>query len=109
MFTTLSQPKPKKNYYRENEEYRQKVLERSKEEYKRHRRPTFKLTEEEKQLLKELNCYPNLMPGWRGGLGTSQSATSLAVVEVDGKRRVKGAIWLSEQIEKIKEKHKKGS
>ncbi len=99
---------PRKNYYRDDPVYHDKVLERSKKEYKKHRQRMHKLTDEERQVLRELNSYSNLMPGWSGGMGTSGVSTNLSIVEVDGQKRVKGMVWLEEEILKIKERNKKG-
>jgi len=57
------------------------------------------LTEEEKALLASLNSYP-VIANWSGNLGTSGPTTSYKIIEVNGKERIKGAVWLENWLKR---------
>lgn len=76
-------------------------IERSKKRYRQKRKAMFKLTEEEKTILRQLNSYP-VISGWYGTIGTSGPTTSYKIIEVNGKKRVKGAVWLEKWIKRQK-------
>ena len=79
--------------YKDDMEYRDKVLNRSKERYWKRRTPTSTLSNEDKNLLKQLNSYPVLGPGC---LGTSEPTVNVKTIVVDGHERIKGAVYLEE-------------
>ncbi len=95
-----------KNRYRHDRKFRNKIIERSKKRYRQKTFPIFKLTRHEKALLKELSVYPVISPKF-GTIGTSGPTANTKIIEVDGKQRVKGAVWLENWIEKRKRKKKK--
>ena len=77
--------------YQNDPDFRQKVLDRSKERYWSNRKPIQTLTIEDKRILASLNSYPVL---GEGCLGTSEITTNWKIVEKDGEKRIKGALFL---------------
>jgi len=77
-------------------EYRQSVINRAKKRYREKQKFKYKLTPEEAALFREMGAYPVMRPGWSGDLGTSGPTANVKIVIVNGKERVKGAVYLEE-------------
>jgi hypothetical protein len=75
-------------------EYRQSVIDRSKRTYRDKQKFKYRLTPEEASFFREMGTYPVLRPGWSGDLGTSGPTSNVKIIIVDGKERVKGAVFL---------------
>lgn len=76
--------------YHTDPDYRKQLIERAIKRYWDRRQPSL-ITEEEMIILNSLNSYPVVVPG---NLGTDNPTTNLKIIEVDGKKRVRGAVWL---------------
>lgn len=80
--------------YKVDPEYRQSVIDRSKRTYRDKQKFKYRLTPEEASFFREMGTYPVLRPGWSGDLGTSGPTSNVKIIIVDGKERVKGAVFL---------------
>jgi hypothetical protein len=79
--------------YKEDSEFRQRVIDKSKDRYWKKRVPLALLTDDEKHFLASSNSYPVLGPGC---LGTTEITTNCRIIVLNNVERVKGAVFLEE-------------